>query len=246
VHHLRFAQRIPGSSVRVFGADTFVHFDGSGAIRFVAVGLVSSISKLSAQPAKTAEEARVAAEASVRARDPQAPLSSPKPPALPVALACTGLPPGSSCKFGPASLPAATANTDLTVEVITTAPKMAMNLVAPSSTVPSGMAAFFALPLLAGFGLRRRLRVPLACLFLVSFSSLAACSSDAGSADSPTDPDASIEPGLDASALDASVGDATGDGGVRWTPTPNGTYPFKVTAALGAVTTSLDLTLTVQ
>ncbi len=40
VHRLRFAQRIPGSDVRVFGADTFVHFDADGSIRFVAVGLM--------------------------------------------------------------------------------------------------------------------------------------------------------------------------------------------------------------
>ena len=35
-HHLRFAQRIPGSDVRVFGADTFVHLDANGAVRFIA------------------------------------------------------------------------------------------------------------------------------------------------------------------------------------------------------------------
>lgn len=90
VHHLRFAQQIPGSSVRVLGADTFVHLDASGAVRFIAVGLVKDIAKISAHPAKTPEEARVAAESTVRARDPQAAISSPTPPVLVVHRAADG------------------------------------------------------------------------------------------------------------------------------------------------------------
>lgn len=77
-HHLRFAQRIPGSDVRVFGADTFVHLDANGAVRFIAVGFVHDLAKIGAQPATTADQARAAAEATVRARDPQATSTMPK------------------------------------------------------------------------------------------------------------------------------------------------------------------------
>ncbi len=82
VHHLRFAQRIPGSDVRVFGADTFVHLDANGAVRFVAVGFVHDLRRIGAQPATTADDARRAAEATVRARDPQATVLAPKAPEL--------------------------------------------------------------------------------------------------------------------------------------------------------------------
>jgi Zn-dependent metalloprotease len=69
VHHLRFAQRIPGTDIRVFGADTFAHFDASGALRFAALGFAVDIGALSTHPARTADEARDAASASVHARD---------------------------------------------------------------------------------------------------------------------------------------------------------------------------------
>ena len=71
-HHLRFAQRIPGTDVRVFGADLFAHFDAAGALRFAEVGFVREISKISPSPANSADDARNAASASIRARAPQA------------------------------------------------------------------------------------------------------------------------------------------------------------------------------
>lgn len=76
-HHLRFAQRIPGSDVRVFGADAFAHFDASGSLRFAQVGFVRDIASLSAKPSRSADEARAAAEASIRAREPRASIRVP-------------------------------------------------------------------------------------------------------------------------------------------------------------------------
>jgi hypothetical protein len=82
VHHLRFAQRIPGSDVRVLGADTFVHLDAGGAVRFIATGLVKDIASISAHPVKSPEDARRAAEGTVRGRDPNAAFGSAPPPEL--------------------------------------------------------------------------------------------------------------------------------------------------------------------
>ncbi len=67
-HHVRFAQRIPRTDVRVFGAELLAHFDASGALRSAQVGLVRDISKISPRPARTVDDARDAAIASRRAR----------------------------------------------------------------------------------------------------------------------------------------------------------------------------------
>lgn len=71
-HRLRLVQHIPGSDVRVFGADLLAYFDPSGALRYAEVGFVRDLAKLSATPTRTADEARNAVVASLRARDPQA------------------------------------------------------------------------------------------------------------------------------------------------------------------------------
>ena len=82
-HHLRFAQRIPGSDIRVFGAAVFAHFDASGSLRFAEVGFVRDISSLSAKPSRSADEARAAATASILAREPRASIRvPPKAPEL--------------------------------------------------------------------------------------------------------------------------------------------------------------------
>lgn len=82
VHRLRFTQRIPGSDVRVFGADTFVHFDADGAIRFAAVGLVGRLASIRPTSITTAEQARAVAEGLALQSDPHAQLTMPRAPEL--------------------------------------------------------------------------------------------------------------------------------------------------------------------
>ncbi len=82
VHRVRFAQRIPGSDVRVFGADTFVHFDADGSIRFVAVGLVREVARIQPNPTTTADQARAIAEGLILQRDPHAQVTMPRAPEL--------------------------------------------------------------------------------------------------------------------------------------------------------------------
>ena len=82
MHRLRFAQRIPGSDVRVFGADTFVHFDADGSIRFVAVGLVRELVRIQPNPTTTADQARAIAEGLTLQRDPHAQVTMPRAPEL--------------------------------------------------------------------------------------------------------------------------------------------------------------------
>ena len=90
VHSLRFAQRIPGTDTRVFGADTFVHFDPNGAIRFVAVGLVNDLATLSPAPSKTADDALAVATTDIQKQDPQAQITTAFPASLVVYRADSG------------------------------------------------------------------------------------------------------------------------------------------------------------
>jgi hypothetical protein len=82
VHRLRFAQRIPRSDVHVFGADTFVHFDEAGVIRFAAVGLVGQIARIPKSPTTTADQARTIAEGTILQMAPQAQVTMPRAPEL--------------------------------------------------------------------------------------------------------------------------------------------------------------------
>jgi hypothetical protein len=71
-HRLRLVQHIPGSDVRVLGADLLAYFDPSGALRYTEVGFVRDLAKISATPTRTADEARTAVLTNLLARDPHA------------------------------------------------------------------------------------------------------------------------------------------------------------------------------
>ncbi|AKU97151.1 hypothetical protein AKJ09_03815 [Labilithrix luteola] len=175
----------------------------------------------------------------------------------PVAFACSGLPAGFTCQFDPETLPGESPTGTVNVTVVPTVASKTGLLLGPGhglgNTRGSGdshptwpFPTFaFAVPALALFGARRKLRVPLACLALVSFTATTACGSS--SDDANTNDDTTSLP-------DGAAGDNDGSAPGRDGSAPDGgtdaggpqTYSFKVTATSGVTNASLDLSLTVE
>lgn len=165
----------------------------------------------------------------------------------PIAFACSGLPAGFTCQFDPETLPGETSAGTVNVTVVPTTPSKTGLLLGPGSTSghshPAWPLSFaFAIPAIALFGARRKLRAPLACLAFVSLAATTACGSSSDDTDKNDDttalPDGATDgstPGKDGAAPDG--GDAASD--------PH-TYPFKVTATSGVTNASLDLSVTVE
>ncbi|MDB4964911.1 MAG: hypothetical protein JWN44_600 [Myxococcales bacterium] len=168
----------------------------------------------------------------------------------PIAFACSGLPPGASCRFTPATLPAGTRTGSVTVEVTTTAMSTSGGFLSRSSSPAPPLAPM--VPLLAmALGLaglatakRRSLRRPLGALvglmLLGGLVTVAAC----GSSASPNNRDLANGGEVDMSDT-PDLGSAP-DLAIPPAPTPPGTYPLQLTGTSGALTGTLPLTLVVN